>query len=136
MADNSKKQVVLVVDDTPVNLDIIKGILGKEHTVKIATNGPTALKIVEKQPPDLILLDIMMPDMDGYEVCRRLKSNPDSANIPIIFVTAMSEVRYEVKGLDIGATDYITKPISGPILCARVRTHLALKKAKEELLQQ
>ncbi len=136
MVDNCKKQVVLVVDDTPVNLDIIKGILGKEYTVKIATNGLTALKIVQKQPPDLILLDIMMPEMDGYEVCRQLKSKPESANIPVIFVTAMSEVSDEVKGLDAGAIDYITKPISGPILCARVRTHLALRRAKQEILQQ
>jgi len=136
MVENYKKQVVLVVDDTPINLDIIKGILGKEHTIKIAINGATALKIVQKQPPDLILLDIMMPEMDGYEVCRQLKSDPISAKIPVIFVTAMSEVRDEVKGLDAGAIDYITKPISGPILCARVRTHLALKRAKEEILQQ
>ncbi len=136
MAESGKKQVVLVVDDTPINLDIIKGILGKEYTVKVATNGQTALKIANKQPPDLILLDIMMPDMDGYEVCRQLKSNLKSAHIPIIFVTAMSGVKDEVKGLDIGAIDYITKPISGPILCARVRTHLALKQAKQEIIQQ
>ncbi len=136
MAESGKKQVVLVVDDTPINLDIIKGILGKEYTVKVATNGKTALKIVKKQPPDLILLDIMMPEMDGYEVCRQLKNSPENANIPVIFVTAMSEVQDEVKGLGAGAIDYITKPISGPILCARVRTHLALKQAKQEIIQQ
>ncbi|MCF6282539.1 MAG: response regulator, partial [Candidatus Polarisedimenticolaceae bacterium] len=131
-----KKQVMLVVDDSPMNLDLIKGILGSEHTVRIATNGKIALKIVEQHPPDLILLDIMMPEMDGYEVCRRLKSQPKSANIPIIFVTAMNEVLDEVKGLDAGAIDYITKPISGPILLARVRTHLALKRAEQVVIQQ
>lgn len=128
------KQTVLVVDDTPENIQILNGVLRSHFKVKAAPNGEKALKIAQSESqPDIILLDIMMPEMDGYEVCRELKSNPTTAKIPIIFVTAMSEVEDEKKGLDMGAVDYITKPISPAIVLARVRTHLALYDQTREL---
>ena len=128
------KQTVLVVDDTPVNIDVLNGVLRSHYKVKAAPNGEKALKIAQSaSQPDIILLDIMMPIMDGYEVCRQLKSNPVTNKIPIIFVTAMSEVEDEKKGLDVGAVDYITKPINPAIVLARVRTHLALYDQTREL---
>ncbi len=133
MTDVKDKFVILAVDDTPENLDVVKGILASTYTVKAAINGPMALKIVEKQPPDLILLDIMMPGMSGYEVCERLKSNPDTSHIPVIFLTAMDQTTDESKGFDLGAADYITKPVNPPILKSRVKTHLALKQTMDEL---
>jgi len=133
MPDLPAKPVILAVDDTPENLDVVKGILASAYTVKAAINGPMALKIVEKQPPDLILLDIMMPDMNGYEVCKRLKSNPDTRDIPVIFLTAMDQTTDESSGFELGAADYITKPVNPPILEARVKTHLALKQSMDEL---
>lgn len=133
MAEAKKKFTVLAVDDTPENLDVVKGILTPEYVVKVAINGPIALKIAEKQPPDLVLLDIMMPGMNGYEVCRRLKSNPETRDVPVIFLTAMDQTSDEASGFELGAADYITKPVNPPILEARVRTHLALKESMDEL---
>ena len=128
------KQTALVVDDTPENITILNSILRSHYKVKAALSGEKALDIAQSEsPPDIILLDIMMPEMDGYEVCRKLKNNPTTAKIPIIFVTAMSEIEDERKGLDMGAVDYITKPISPPIVLARVRTHLALYDQTREL---
>ena len=128
------KQTVLVVDDTPENIQILNGVLRPHYKVKAAPNGEKALKIAQStSQPDIILLDIMMPEMDGYEVCRKLKSNPTTAKIPIIFVTAMTEVEDEKKGLNMGAVDYITKPINPAIVLARVRTHLALFDQTREL---
>jgi putative two-component system response regulator len=128
------KQTVLVVDDTPENILILNGALRPHYKVKAAPNGEKALKIAQSTTqPDIILLDIMMPEMDGYEVCRKLKSSPITEKIPIIFVTAMSEVEDEKKGLDMGAVDYITKPINPAIVLARVRTHLALFDQTREL---
>lgn len=129
MPDKNKKFTVLAVDDTPENLDVVKGILTPEYIVKAAISGPMALKIVEKQPPDLILLDIMMPEMSGYDVCEKLKSNPDTKDIPVIFLTAMNQTADESSGFELGASDYITKPVNPPILDARVKTHLALNQA-------
>ncbi|MDH3547969.1 MAG: SpoIIE family protein phosphatase [Gammaproteobacteria bacterium] len=133
MTVSASKPVVLAVDDTPENLDVVKGILATDYMVKAAINGEMALKIVEKAPPDLILLDIMMPGMSGYEVCEQLKANPDTRDIPVIFLTAMEQTTDEAKGFDLGAADYITKPVNPPILQARVRTHLALKQSMDEL---
>ncbi len=122
------KATILVVDDTPDNLALISNLLKDIYQVKIATGGEKALEIAGSDlPPDLILLDIMMPGMDGYEVCRRLKRNPQTINIPVIFLTAKSEMEDEKKGLELGAVDYLTKPISPPIVLARVKNHLALK---------
>jgi len=133
MPDTPAKPVILAVDDTPENLDVVKGILASRYTVKAAINGPMALKIAEKQAPDLILLDIMMPGMNGYEVCQRLKSNPDTKDIPVIFLTAMDQTTDEASGFELGAADYITKPVNPLILEARVKTHLALKQSMDEL---
>ena len=133
MTEMPDKPVILAIDDTPDNLYVVQDILAPHYTVKAAINGPMALKIVEKHPPDLILLDIMMPDMDGYEVCKRLKSNPESKDIPIIFLTAMDQTTDESKGFVLGAADYITKPVNPPILEARVKTHLAFKQAMDDL---
>ncbi|NTV13895.1 MAG: response regulator [Desulfobulbaceae bacterium] len=122
------KATILVVDDTPDNLALISNLLKDDYRVKIATGGEKALDIAASDtPPDLILLDIMMSGMDGYEVCRRLKRNPKTMNIPVIFLTAKTEVEDEQKGLELGAVDYLTKPVSPPIVMARVKNHLALK---------
>ncbi|MFZ2302865.1 MAG: two-component system response regulator [Gallionella sp.] len=131
--NNTEKNSLLIVDDTPENIDVLRGILGSDYTIKIANNGPLALKIVAAQPPDLILLDVMMPGMDGYEVCRQLKENEATRHIPIIFVTARGEVADETLGFELGAADYITKPVSPPIVHARVRAHLALSNQRRYL---
>jgi len=128
------KQTILVVDDTPENIDVLSGVLRPAYKVKAALNGEKALSIARGDPrPDMILLDIMMPGMDGYEVCRRLKADPLTAKVPVIFITAKSEVEDERRGFELGAVDYITKPISPPIVQARVRTHLALYDQNREL---
>ena len=120
---------ILVVDDTPDNLSLMSGLLKHDYKVKVANSGAKGLRIATSDtPPDLILLDIMMPEMDGYEVCRQLKQNPATAAIPVIFLTAKAEVEDERMGLELGAVDYLTKPVSPPIVMARVRNHLALKR--------
>lgn len=128
-----EKQTVLLVDDTPENIDVLVGTLKHDYHVKAAINGERALKIVQATPPDIILLDIMMPGIDGYEVCRRLKADYTTRHIPVIFITAKIDVEDELQGLELGAVDYITKPISPPIVQARVRTHLALYDQNREL---
>jgi len=133
-SNNEQKQTILVVDDTPENLTMITSLLKDLYRVKIATNGNKALQLAfSQEPPDLILLDIMMPEMDGYEVCRHLKSDSQTAEIPVIFLTAKSEIDDELKGFELGAVDYIMKPISPPIVLARVRTHLRLKRVTDYL---
>jgi sigma-B regulation protein RsbU (phosphoserine phosphatase) len=133
MTSSTEKPVILAVDDTPENLDVVKGLLSDEYVVKAATSGTMALKIVEKQRPDLVLLDIMLPGMSGYEMCEQLKANPDTHDIPVIFLTAMEQTSDEAQGFELGAADYITKPVNPPILKARVRTHLLLKQSMDEL---
>lgn len=133
----SKRPTVLVVDDSPDNLSLMGDLLKDEFKVKVATNGEKALRLAGSDaPPDLILLDIMMPGMDGYEACSRLKSDPRTRNIPVIFLTAKTEIEDEKHGLELGAVDYITKPISPPIVIARVHTHLKLKAAADFLWDQ
>jgi len=120
------KPVVLAVDDTPSNLDLLREILSDDYTVRVATNGEKALELACRQPlPDIVLLDIMMPGMDGYEVCRELKEDPDTTPIPVIFVTAMAQVEDEQRGLALGAVDYITKPYDPEIVKARVKKEIA-----------
>jgi adenylate cyclase len=132
--DPDEIATVLVVDDTPDNLSLMSGLLKDDYKVKVASSGEKALRIAAADhPPDLILLDIMMPGMDGYEVCRRLKADPKTRDIPVIFLTARAEMEDEKKGLDLRAVDYITKPISAPIVLARVKTHLALKASADFL---
>lgn len=134
MSNLLPKQSILVVDDIPDNIDLLTEVLAADYHIRVATSGEKALKIVySDNPPDLILLDIMMPGLSGLEICRRLKANPDRRRIPIIFVTAMTSVEDEERGLELGAVDYITKPISPPIVRARVRTHLALYDQSREL---
>ena len=131
------KPSVLVVDDTPDNLTLMFSLLKEHYTVKGASNGERALKIVRSgNPPDLILLDIMMPGLSGYDVCRQLKADPATSDIPIIFLTAMSEMEDEKLGLETGAVDYITKPVSPPIVLARIKTHLENKVARDFLKDQ
>lgn len=128
------RQTILVVDDTPDNIDVLSGLLRPEFRVKAAASGERALQVARSTPPpDLILLDIMMPGMDGYQVCRELKEDPRTRHVPVIFVTARSEVADEARGLELGAVDYITKPISPPIVLARVRTQLKLYDQNRQL---
>lgn len=134
MNQNPKnKTTILCVDDTPTNLFLLVELLKNSYRVKTATNGVQALQVVAADPPGLILLDIMMPGMDGLEVCRRLKSNAEYKDIPILFLTAKTQVEDEAYGLSLGAADYIHKPISPPILLARVRHHLEIKKFNDLL---
>ncbi|CAK0762580.1 conserved hypothetical protein [Gammaproteobacteria bacterium] len=130
------KKIILVVDDLPENLDVIRSILVPDYTVHAVTSGALALTAAQSQIPDLILLDIIMPNMDGYEVCQQLKQHEVTRNIPVIFVTIRNQMEDEAYGLGLGAVDYITKPIKPSILRARIRTHLALADAMRQLTIQ
>jgi phosphoserine phosphatase RsbU/P len=131
------KSRILVVDDTPANIKILADLLRKDYLLSVATCGADALEIAGSEDrPDLVLLDIMMPEMDGYEVCRRLKADPKTQDMPVVFVTAMSEVDDETMGFSLGAVDYITKPIRPPIVKARVAAHLELASARKTLAAQ
>jgi putative two-component system response regulator len=128
------KKTILVVDDTPENIKIITVALSGFYKVRAATSGEKALQICSGEAlPDLVLLDVVMPGMDGFEVCRRLKASAATRDIPIIFLTAQTAVEDEKRGLELGAVDYITKPISPPIVLARIETHLNLKMAADFL---
>jgi putative two-component system response regulator len=128
------RATILVVDDTPANIDVLSEVLRSSYRVRAATSGERALVIAAAMPqPDMILMDVMMPGLDGLETCIRLKADPLTSHIPIIFVTAMSEIQDEERGLSVGAVDYITKPISPPIVLSRIRTHLALFQQNKEL---
>jgi len=130
----ARKRLVLIVDDLPENLQVLAGHLTEAgHEILAANSGPRAVALVRNRKPDLILLDIMMPDMDGLEVCRVLKNDPDSADIPVIFITARTETDDILRGFELGAVDYITKPFKPAELVARVRTHLELKSARDLL---
>lgn len=134
MSKKTKKQTILIVDDTPENIHVLKGLLNKEYKVKVAIDGKDAIDTaLSKDPPDLILLDIMMPVMDGYEVCEKLKSQEQTRHIPIIFLTAMAEESNESKGLHLGAVDYITKPFNPDIVKVRVNNQLQLKSYSDNL---
>ena len=117
------KPTVLIIDDSPANLSLLSGLLHKIYTIKAVNHGVKALKVVDEEQPDLILLDIMMPDMNGYEVCRKLKANSFTKHIPIIFLTSKTEIEHEELGMSLGAVDYITRPINPAILLSRVRAH-------------
>jgi adenylate cyclase len=130
----SNNSVILIVDDTPENVDVLAGVLREHYQIRVALNGPKALKIAQSDPaPALILLDVMMPEMDGYQVCLQLQTDERTRRIPVIFVTAKSEVEDEAQGFGLGAVDYITKPVNPAIVLARVRTHLALKHSLRKL---
>jgi len=132
MADTSQC-LILVVDDTETNIDVLVEALGSEYEISVAMDGATALELVADTPPDLILLDVMMPGMDGYTVCERLKASPDTARIPVLFLTALTDARDERKGLQLGAVDFITKPFNPDLVKARVRNHLELKRHRDHL---
>jgi class 3 adenylate cyclase len=132
--DADGKATILAVDDHPINLLLLQKLLQPLYTVRTAKSGAEALQQARSTTaPDLILLDVMMPDMSGYEVCRLLKADPATHDIPVIFVTSMSEIESEEQGLSLGAVDYLAKPISSPILLARVKNHLALRRQALEL---
>jgi putative two-component system response regulator len=135
MGDDRAK--ILVVDDEKFYLDVVVDLLNGDYKVVVAMDGEQALRRAETDPvPDLILLDVMMPEMDGYQVCKRLKDDPVTQDIPVIFLTVKSEVADELKGFELGAVDYISKPMSPPIVKARVATHLALNRARRDLADQ
>ncbi len=134
MSGAPRKPVVLIVDDTPQNLKLMVELLRDQYVTLVANSGPRALSVARGgQPPDIILLDIMMPEMDGYEVLQRLKEDASTRQIPVIFLTAKSEVEDETRGLEMGAVDYITKPISPPIVLARLKAQLLVKDAADFL---
>ncbi|MBI5551460.1 MAG: response regulator [Desulfobacterales bacterium] len=128
--------MILIVDDNATNIDLLVNTLKAEHRLGIAKSGPKALEIAARLKPDLVLLDIMMPEMDGYEVCRRLKADPQTAAIPVIFISAMSETVDKTRGFELGAVDYITKPFQAAEVTARVRTHLCLEEMRRQLISQ
>lgn len=134
--ESVERPVVMVVDDTPLNLVLLTRILEKDYTILPASSGKQALDAAFASPPDLVLLDVMMPEMDGFEVCRRLKEHSSTTHVPVIFITAKNEVEDEQRGFSIGAADFIHKPISPPIVAARVRTHLKIKFMQDFLLYE
>ena len=136
MSGESKK-VILLVDDTPANIQIALAILKDLYQVRVATNGTKALELAAADPtPDLILLDVMMPGIDGFEVCTRLKASPATRDIPVIFLTGQTEIEDETRGFEVGGVDYIHKPFSPAVVKARVHTHLVLRGIREQLAQQ
>jgi len=131
---SSGKPCVLIVEDEPFYIDVLHNLLRDEYDVRLATHGEEGLEKARQEPlPDLILLDIILPDIDGYEVCRRLKDDAKTRNIPVIFLTVKSDVDDEVRGFNLGAVDYITKPISPPIVKARVRTNIKIARLIHQL---
>lgn len=131
------RPTLLIVDDTPENITVLGELLQPYYSVKVATNGQRALVSANASPrPDLILLDVMMPEMDGYAVLARLRDNPETADIPVIFVTAMDAADDETRGLEMGAADYITKPLRPAIVLARIRSQLELKHARDRMRHQ
>ena len=133
---SEQRPVVLVVDDTQINLTLMEKILGADCTVQSARSAQEALDYAFATPPDLILLDVMMPEMDGFEVCRRLKANPATSHVPVIFITAKNEIKDEELGFSVGGSDFIHKPISAPIVIARVKTHLKVKFMQDYLMRE
>jgi sigma-B regulation protein RsbU (phosphoserine phosphatase) len=137
MIEFDKKKLVLVVDDAPANLQVVRSILKDDFKILLATSGAKALDLAKAEPkPDLILLDVVMPEMDGYEVCGILKTTPEAKDIPVIFLTGQTETDDETKGFEVGAVDYIHKPFSPAVVKARVHTHLVLREAREQLARQ
>jgi len=126
----SRKQTILAVDDNPTNIKLLEGILGDKYKVLVAYNGADAIEACYNESVDLILLDIMMPEMDGYEVCRRIKKDPSIRHIPVIFVTARHKTEDIVKGFEVGGVDYVTKPFNAAELSARIKTHIEMKELR------
>lgn len=135
MNDLAANTKILIVDDEPLNIEVLSETIEDLGDILFATSGQAAIDLCIQQQPDLVLLDVMMPEMDGYEVCKKLKALPETKDIPVIFATALSDENDEAKGFEIGAVDYVTKPISAPIVIARVRNHLELKRYRDYLEQ-
>lgn len=127
MEENKKHPRILVVDDAPENLMVMESILSNDYSLKLFNDSSEALEYAFANPPDLILLDIMMPKIDGFEICRRLKANPKLSDVPVIFITSKTDIEDEERGFSVGASDFIHKPISAPIVTARVKTHIKIK---------
>ena len=132
----ANKPSVLIVDDVPANIRVLADCLREDYAIRVATGGAEALALAGRGRPDIILLDVVMPDLDGYEVCRRLKADPTTADIPVIFVTANHAPEDEAYGLSLGAVDYVVKPVSPAVARARVKNHLELRAAREALARQ
>ncbi len=131
------QKLILIVDDTPTNIGVISGALKDLYKTKIATTGPKALALAcAEEKPDLILLDVMMPEMDGYEVCMRLKADPSTREIPVIFLTGQTSAEEETRGFEVGAVDYVHKPFSPAVVKARVRSHILLRESRAQLAAQ
>jgi PleD family two-component response regulator len=135
LAAQDQLPCLLVVDDQPINIQALYRIFAPEHRVLMATNGVQALALCKQDPPDLVLLDVVMPGMNGHEVCARLKAEEATRNIPVIFVTSQTDSEEETKGLELGAVDFITKPVNPAVVRARVMTHLTLKAQSDQLRQ-
>ncbi len=136
MNSKAEKYTILIVDDMPINLQVLSDFLKSDYHIKVATAGAKTIEIaLSPNPPDIILLDIIMPEMDGLEICRRLKDNPETADIPIIFITAKGAAEDEMLGLELGAADYISKPFHPAVVKARIRTQLELKEYRCRLKQ-
>jgi len=129
----TKRARVLIVDDQRLNVRVLTDILKDRYDISVAGDGERAIELCERRPPDLVLLDVQMPGLDGYEVCRRLKANPATSEVPVIFITARDGVEDQINGLDAGAVDFITKPVHAPIVLARARTHILLKQHADRL---
>ena len=127
MEETKKKPRILVVDDAPENLMIMESILSKDYSSKLFNDSKEALEYAFSNPPDLILLDVMMPKIDGFEFCRQLKANTKVSDVPVIFITSKTDIEDEERGFSVGASDFIHKPISAPIVAARVKTHIKVK---------
>lgn len=137
MNGSEAKKLILLVDDAPSNIQVANSILKDSYKVRFATTGAKALDLSRTEPqPDLILLDVVMPEMDGFEVCEQLKADPATRDIPVIFLTAKTDAEDETKGFELGAVDYIHKPFSPPVVMARVQTHLNLREAREQLARE
>lgn len=137
VCEEQRKAHVLLVDDEPANLHLLLAALQDDHQLSVATSGASAMMIVQlEDTPDLILLDVVMPEMDGFEVCRWLKTEPTTRDIPVIFLTALEQAEYESMGLELGAADYITKPFNLDLVRLRVRNHLELKIQRDLLRRQ
>jgi DNA-binding response OmpR family regulator len=131
-----KRFRILTVDDEPVNIQLIKSVLGEEYDIITALNGHEAIDLIEQYKPDLILLDVMMPDLNGFEVCKIIKADERFADIPVIFLTALDSQGDQLQGLELGGIDYLTKPINFALLKLRVRNHLAMKEQRDLLVRQ
>jgi serine phosphatase RsbU (regulator of sigma subunit) len=137
MNQADEKKTVLLVDDTPANIQVVNSILKDTYKIRVATNGAKAMELANVKPsPDLILLDVVMPEMDGYDVCTRLKTDANTRDIPVIFLTGQTEIEDETRGFEVGAVDYIHKPFSPAVVKARVQTHLVLRGIREQLARQ